>query len=100
MFKNLLVYDLCGGNMVEKTNEMTERLFEAFRLAMNIAMNITDESWNEDVGRFIETTHKLVLRIANDIARAMELMEKQYGIKIPEEIWKEMEELDEEYKKL
>jgi len=85
--------------MVEKTNEMTERLFEAFRLAMNIAMNITDESWNEDVGRFIETTHKLVLRIADDIARAMELMEKQYGIKIPKEIWKEMEELDEEYEK-
>jgi len=86
--------------MAEKTNEMVEKLFEAFRLAMNIAMNIADDTWNEDVARFIETTHRLVLRIANDIGYAMELMEEQYGIKIPEEIWKEMDELDKENKKV
>jgi len=82
--------------MAEKT-EIVEKLFEAFRLAMNIAMNIADKSCYEDVDRFIETTHKLVLRIAGNIAYAMELMEKQYGIKIPEEIWKKMDELDEAY---
>ena len=82
--------------MAEKT-EIVEKLFEAFRLAMNIAMNVADRSCYEDVDRFIETTHKLVLRIANDIARAMELMEEQYSVKIPEEIWKEMDELDEAY---
>ena len=82
--------------MAEKT-EIVEKLFEAFRLAMNIAMNIADGSCYEDVDRFIETTHKLVLRIAGNIGYAMELMEKQYGIKIPEEIWKKMDELDETY---
>lgn len=83
-----------------ENNKVADNLFEAYRLAMNIAMNIVDESWNEDVGRFIETTHRLVLRIANNIGYAMELMEKQYNIKIPEKVWKEMDKLDEEYEKL
>jgi hypothetical protein len=83
-----------------ENNKVADNLFEAYRLAMNIAMNIVNGSWNEDVGRFIEITHRLVLRIANNIGYAMELMEKQYNIKIPEKVWKEMDKLDEEYEKL
>jgi hypothetical protein len=96
IFKNQIKIGLLGGRMAGNTNDVVERLFDAYRLAMNIA----DESWNVDTTRFIETTYKLVLRIVNDIGYAMELMEKQYGIKIPEKVWKEMDELDEEYEEL
>lgn len=77
----------------ESPNEMVEKLFGVYKVAMHIATDLVNGTYEE------ETIHDLLKDIAYDIAGVMNILEKQCGIKVPENIWKEMEKIDEEHEK-
>lgn len=79
--------------MAEKTNEIVEKLFGVYKVAMHVATDLLNGTYSE------EAIHDLMKDIANDIADVMKFLEKQCGIKVPENIWNKMEKIDEEYKK-
>jgi len=76
-----------------ENNEMVEKLFGVYKVAMHIATDLVNGTYEE------ETIHDLMKDIANDIASVMNILEKQCGIKVPENIWNEMEKIDEEHEK-
>jgi len=75
-------------------NEVVERLFKAYRYAMDTAIDIARGEYS------IEAIHDIALAIADEINYVMDAMEKLFNAKIPNEIRDKMMELNEEYEKI
>ena len=80
--------------MVETVNEVVERLFKIYQYAMDIAIDLTKGTYSE------EAIRDVALGIAEDARNIMDTLEKLLNVKVPRDVYRKMEELDEEYEKL
>ena len=76
------------------TNEVIEKLFKAYRYAMDTAIDIARGEYS------IEAIQDIALAIADEINYVMDAMETLFNVKIPSEIRDKMIELNEEYEKI
>ena len=106
MLKYPLSHGLCGGRMTTldlssmELRKAIDMLFDAYRKAMNIAIDLADGSYAEDVYQFLSDLSKNSVDIADAIKFAIETISERCGISVPPEVQQGMERLDEEYEKL
>jgi ATP-dependent Clp protease ATP-binding subunit ClpA len=74
---------------VEANKEVMEKLFEIYKYAMDIAIDLTNGTYSE------EAIRDIALDIADEVERVMNLL----TVKLPEDMKRKMEELNEEYEK-
>jgi len=74
---------------VEANREVMEKLFEIYKYAMDIAIDLTNGTYSE------EAIRDIALDIADEVERVMNLL----TVKLPEDMKRKMEELNEEYEK-
>jgi hypothetical protein len=80
--------------MAETVNEVVERLFKIYQYAMDIVIDLTKGTYSE------EAIRDVALGIAEDARNIMDTLEKLLNVKVPRDVYRKMEELDEEYEKL
>ena len=74
---------------MEANREVMEKLFEIYKYAMDIAIDLTNGTYSE------EAIRDIALDIADEVERVMNLL----TVKLPEDMKRKMEELNEEYEK-
>lgn len=74
---------------MEANKEVMEKLFEIYKYAMDIAIDLTNGTYSE------EAIRDIALDIADEVERVMNLL----TVKLPEDMKRKMEELNEEYEK-
>ena len=77
-----------------------DMLFDAYRKAMNIAIDLADGSYAEDEHQFLSDVSNFSIDIADAIKFAIETISERCGISVPPEVQQEIERLDKEYEKL
>jgi hypothetical protein len=79
--------------MAETVNEVVERLFKIYQYAMDIVIDLTKGTYSE------EAIRDVALGIAEDARNIMDTFEKLLNVKVPRDVYRKMDELDEEYEK-